>query len=465
MNGGARNTVKFAAELKKTIGRSFLVVGLASTGIAVSRFLVKCGARVIGTDMRDISALPGASELKELGVEVETGGHKAALKSKPEVVIVSPGVPRDHEVLTQAGKLGAEVISDVEFAWRFMDAPVLAVAGTNGKSTTTELLGEVMTKAGHSVFVGGNIGTPAIEYAEAMLEKGINYEFAVLEISSFHLETIATFRPRVGVLLNITEDHLDRYKDFDDYAKTKLRLFENQVRGDFAVVNADDAVIAGYIERGALGGNAKLVKFSSSGSIENGIFLKGSEIIYGSETYPVAGFKLKGLHNMENIMAVIASGRAVGVPRQSILESVNSFEGLSHRMEFVREFDGVTYVDDSKGTNIGALQMALKGIGAPVVLIAGGRDKGGDYSVLASLIKQKVKAMILIGEARFKIFKSLGGLTDTVMAISFEEAVNTARSKAGVGDTVLLCPACSSFDMFKSYKERGERFRLLVEAF
>lgn len=443
-------------------GRKALVVGLAATGVSSARFLKERGAEVAATDMKPLNELPQAKMLTDLGVRIDAGGHSFVSLEGVDLVIVSPGVRTDEPILNEARRRGAEVISDIELAYRFIDCPIFAIAGTNGKTTTTTLLGAILSAAGKKVFVGGNIGTPAIEFMEAETE----FDLCVLEISSFHLETTKTFNPHVGVLLNITEDHLDRYKDFDDYAETKFRLFENQGAGDYAVVNVNDPVIEKRVSMGLTRGS--VVPFTVSGSLREGLFLKGGSIIYlkngAEESYPTSGFKLKGLHNIENIMAVIASARLVGVSREDILATLATFKGLSHRMEFVRELDGVSYIDDSKGTNIGSLMMALKGTYTPVVLIAGGRDKGGDYSVLGGLVKEKVKCMILIGEARFKMDSALGSLTETVIADSFEEAIKKARSKAASGDTVLLCPACSSFDMFRDYKDRGERFKRLVEA-
>ncbi len=443
-------------------GQRALVVGLAATGVSSARFLKKRGAEVAATDRLPLDELPQAGPLIDIGVRIDAGGHSFVSLDGVDLVIVSPGVRTDEPILNEARRRGAEVISDIELAYRFIDCPVFAIAGTNGKSTTTALLGAVLREAGKKVFVGGNIGTPAIECMEA----AVKFDCCVLEISSFHLETTKTFNPRIGVLLNITEDHLDRYRDFDDYAETKFRLFENQDAGDYAVVNVNDPVIERRVLRSLTRGS--VVPFTVSGSLREGLFLRGGSIIYSNggveEAYPTAGFKLKGLHNIENIMAVIACARLGGVSREDILGTLGRFKGLSHRMEFVRELDGAFYIDDSKGTNIGSLMMALKGIATPVVLIAGGRDKGGDYSVLGGLIKEKVKSLILLGEARFKMNSALGSLTETIMADSLEEAVRKARLKAAAGDTVLLCPACSSFDMFKDYKERGERFKRLVEA-
>lgn len=442
-------------------GRKAVVVGLASTGISAARFLSKCGASVIATDAKPIDGLPGAKELMAFGTKIVAGGHSGISFDGGEIVVVSPGVPVDHPLLEEARKKGAEVISDIELAYMFMNAPILAVAGTNGKTTTTTLLGKIFEDAGKDVFVGGNIGTPAVEYVEA---EG-RADWCVLEISSFHLETTKAFNPRIGILLNITEDHLDRYRDFAHYAVTKFRLFENQRPGDYAIVNVNDPVIEDYVKKGFTKG--KVIPFSVVGELKEGLSLRGDAIVYRSngveEFYPTAGFKLKGLHNIENIMSVIAAARIAGVTREIILKTLSAFEGLHHRMELVRVFDGVSYIDDSKGTNIGALVMALRGLPGNVILIAGGRDKGGDYSVLGGLVKDKVKFQVLLGEARFKIQEALGSLTETVLVGSLEEAVKLSHSKAKEGDTVLLCPACSSFDMFKSYKERGEKFKAFVE--
>jgi len=442
-------------------GKRAVVVGLGSTGVAAARFLSKCGAVVTATDLRPYGALPEAAGLEAAGVAIKAGTHEGIEFLAGDLVVASPGVPSDSPLFIRAKEAGAEVISDIELVYRFIDAPVLAVAGTNGKTTTTELLGAVLKDAGRRVFVGGNIGTPAVQ----CVEEGAEVDLCVLEISSFHLETTDSFNPHVGILLNITEDHLDRYADFKHYAQTKFRLFENQKKDDFAVVNINDPVIA---EKVAAGLNGTVVPFTVRGTLDEGLYYTGDEIVYrtkgAEERYPVKDFKLKGLHNIENIMAVVAASRLAGVGRDEILETLKVFKGLAHRMELVRVLDGVTYIDDSKGTNVGALMMALKGLDTPVVLIAGGRDKGGDYGVLRGLVKEKVKALVLIGEARFRISAALGEVAETVMAATLDEAVRVARARAVEGDTVLLCPACSSFDMFKSYKERGELFKALVEA-
>jgi UDP-N-acetylmuramoylalanine--D-glutamate ligase len=442
-------------------GKNVLVVGLGRTGKALSSFLKRAGARVTATDTLPESQIPGAGELKVAGVKVEAGGHSKGSFIGADLIVVSPGVPLSMPALKHAQSAGVEIVSDIELASRFIDVPVVAVAGTNGKSTTTAIIGRVFESAGERVFVGGNIGTPAIEYLE-----GGGVDWCVIEVSSFHLEAVKDFRPQIGVLLNITDDHLDRYADFGEYAETKLKLFMNQGGEDYAVVNIGDPVIADAVSRGRLKG--KVIPFTTSGTLKEGLFLRGKEIVCASGdsevAYPVEGFKLKGLHNIENIMAVIACAMIAGIPMEPAIETIKGFEGLPHRMEFVREVNGVRYVNDSKGTNVGALGKALAGSGGNIVLIAGGMDKGGDYRPLTGLVREKVKLLVLLGQSRFKMKQALREATETVLADGLEDAVDVARKRAEAGDTVLLCPACSSFDMFKNFEERGFIFKELVEA-
>ncbi len=470
MEGGVLRKAVYGDEKKPFIkaeraeaftGLRTLVVGLGSTGIAVSRFLKKLGAEVSAVDDKPIKNIPGAAELIGAGVRVFTGAKWRDDFLSAGVVVVSPGVPSNSPLLQTARARGAEVISDVELAYRFMDVPVIAVAGTNGKTTTTTLLGRIFEKAGKSAFVGGNIGLPAIEF----FDRDEKYTAAVLEISSFHLETTRSFNPHIGVLLNITEDHLDRYDGFDDYARTKMRLFENQTEGDYAVINAGDPVISKIFKNP---GSGRVVPFTASGELTEGLFLRGSDIVFIDkllgieETYPTGNLRITGAHNMENAMAAAAAARLYGIPREAVMEAFAEFGGLKHRMEFVREFEGVKYINDSKGTNIGALKMALMAAEPPLILIAGGRDKGGEYGTVSGLVREKVKLLITIGEAGPMIRDAFSGAVKTVSASSMEEAVTKAQRAAEPGDTVLLSPACSSFDMFRDFKERGERFRTLV---
>ena len=443
-------------------GRNILVVGLARTGIATARFLKEKGAIVAATDNLPAYQIKGIDDLKGNGIEVETGGHSIKHFLNANLIILSPGVFPDIEPLKEARKKGVEIISEVELAFNFIKEPIVAIAGTNGKTTTTTLIGKILESGGNKVFVGGNIGLPLIEYVAS----NQSADYIVVEVSSFQLEGTRKFRPHIAVLLNITEDHLDRYASFDEYAAAKFRLFENMGEGDIAIVNNDDPVIKSQVTSHK--SQVRTFSFSSSRILGEGIYYKNENIVYsmGSEKefYPTANFKLKGIHNIENIMASIAAAKACGVSRDAILKTIEEFKGLPHRMELIREINGTSYYNDSKGTNIGALQKSLEGLNAPVILIAGGKDKGGDYRVLNDLIKNKVRHLILLGEAKNKIRDAFKGLTDIVTVESLKEAVDIASNKAEKGGVVLLSPACSSFDMFKDYKERGEVFRRLVEA-
>lgn len=444
-------------------GRNVLVVGLAKTGISTAKFLMTQGAVVTATDMLPASKIKGIDDLQGTGITVETGGHSVKNFLNADLIVLSPGVPPDIGPLQEAKGKGIEIISEIELAYNFIKEPIVAIAGTNGKTTTTTLIGKIFENAGKAAFVGGNIGLPLIEYV--LSEQTV--EYLVVEISSFQLEGVRNFRPHVAILLNITEDHLDRYTSFQEYAAAKFRLFENMNKGDYAIVNIDDPVIKSHVP------NLKsqlinVIPFSSSKALKQGIYYQDGSIVYSvggnEETYPTRDFKLKGIHNIENIMAAIVAAKACAIPMGVILKTIEGFKGLPHRMELIREINGVSYYNDSKGTNIGALQKSLEGLSSPVILIAGGKDKGGDYTALNDLIKSKVKLLILLGEAKDKIRDAFKGFTDIVMVESLKQAVRTAYNRAENGDVVLLSPACSSFDMFKDYKERGEIFRRAVDA-
>ena len=450
---GSRQRVTIALK-----GRKALVVGLAKTGISTAKFLMAQGAVVTTTDMLPASKIKGIDDLQGTGITVETGGHSVKNFLNADLIVLSPGVPPDIGPLQEAKRKGIEIISEIELACNFIKEPIVAIAGTNGKTTTTTLIGKIFEDAGKAAFVGGNIGLPLIEYVSSEQPA----EYLIVEVSSFQLEGVRNFRPHVAILLNITEDHLDRYASFQEYAAAKFRLFENMNKGDYAIVNIDDPVIKSHVP------NLKsqlinVIPFSSSKALKQGIYYQDGSIVYSvggnEETYPTRDFKLKGIHNIENIMAAIAAVKACAIPMGVILKTIEGFKGLPHRMELIRELNGVSYYNDSKGTNIGALQKSLEGLSSPVILIAGGKDKGGDYTALNDLIKSKVKLLILLGEAKDKIRDAFKGFTDIVMVESLKQAVRTAYNRAENGDVVLLSPACSSFDMFKDYKERGEIFR------
>jgi len=442
-------------------GKKVLVVGLARTGVATALFLYGQGAKV------KISEAKSAAELAEniraltpLPVEYEFNGHTESFFLEAELIVVSPGVPLDIRPLIQARAKGIPVISEIELAFWFLRRPLMAITGTNGKTTTTTLIGQMLKAQRQEGVVGGNIGDPLVEFISGPQEE----EWVVAEISSFQLEGIVNFRPHLAVLLNITEDHLDRYPNFPEYIQAKGKIFQNQKKEDYAVLNADESLtfqFAHQIE-------SQVVLFSSQRAVPWGCFLTPEAIYYqgkdgGKEKFGLERLQIRGAHNLENIMAAVAVGKICGCPSAILQKVIEEFPGLEHRLEWVRDIDGVSFFNDSKGTNVGSVVKSLMSFRQPVWLIAGGRDKGGDYGPLKKIISDRVKGMALIGEARQRMFDDLGRLTETVLCNSLEEAVGWAKAKASPGEVVLLSPACSSFDMFANYQERGKRFKSIVQ--
>jgi UDP-N-acetylmuramoylalanine--D-glutamate ligase len=436
------------------------VVGLARTGIATAKFLKTKGSLVTATEVKPKEEMGEAlQELKGMDIKAEWGGHRIDTFLKQDLIVVSPGVDLSIEPIQRAMKQGVRVISEIELAYDFIHIPIIAVTGTNGKTTTTLLIGEMLKEDGKKAGVGGNVGDPLILFANGKER----WEVLVVEISSFQLEAIEGFRPRISVLLNITEDHLDRYPSYDDYIEAKVRIFANQNSGDVAVLNRDDPIVMQYQEKV----KAKKVLFSLREKLEEGAFSNGQTVFLKlgekGEEYSLAKTPLKGIHNVENMMAALTAARVFGCSKKAIQDTLNRFEGLEHRLEFVREIKGVRFYNDSKGTNVGSVVKSLQSFAGPVILIAGGKDKNGDLNPLKELIQKRVKHLILIGEAKERMNRELGGLTDTAMAKTMEEAVFLAHQKAKGGEVVLLSPACSSFDMFKDYKERGNVFKEAVK--
>ena len=441
-------------------GKKVLVVGLARTGIATAKFLKAKGSLVTVTEVKPKEEMKEAVQaLKGMDISTEWGGHQTETFLKQDIIVVSPGVDLNIEPIQKAIKQGVRVVSEIELAYHFIHAPIIAVTGTNGKTTTTLLVGEMLKEDGRKVGVGGNVGEPLILFADGK----DRWEVLVVEISSFQLEAIEDFRPRISVLLNITEDHLDRYPRYDDYIEAKVRIFANQNSGDLAVLNRDDPIVMQFREKV----KAKKVLFSLKEKLGEGAFSNGQTIFLRlgekGEEYSIAKTPLEGIHNVENMMAALTTARIFGCSKKSIQTVLDRFKGLEHRLEFVREIKGVRFYNDSKGTNVGSVVKSLQSFSEPVTLIAGGKDKNGDLSPLEALIQKRVKHLILIGEAKERMNRELGGLTDTVMAKTMEKAVLLAHQKAKAGEVVLLSPACSSFDMFKDYKERGQVFKEAVK--
>jgi len=439
-------------------GKKVLVLGLARTGRECARFLAQRGASVQVTDVRSEEELKQEMEtLAALPIRYFLGGEDPDWLEGVDIIVPSPGVPAENVLLKEGSRRGIKILSEIEFACRFLRAPLVAITGTNGKSTTTTLVGEMLKASGGKVFVGGNIGTPLIGFV------GGDWEWGVVEVSSFQLEWIEEFRPRISVLLNLTEDHLDRYPNFRAYCQAKQRIFEAQDANDIAILGRDDRLVWEMRKRI----RARVVSFGFS-EVDDGVFVAAREMIWrdGSreEKFPLSRVKIQGVHNVENMMAAIAAAKSAGVSASAIQKVLEDFPGLEHRLEFVREKDGVRYYNDSKGTNVGAVVKSLASFSDPVILLAGGVDKGGDYGILRQEIRQKVRRLVLFGEAQEIIARALGDLTETVIVENLEAAVGDAFAHARAGEVVLLSPACSSFDMFRDYAERGQVFKSLVQA-
>ena len=450
---------------KSYSGKTVLMAGAGRSGIAAARFLLACNARVVLTDIRSESSLETALAplLKIAGdsgeLILELGGHRNESFGNCDLVVASPGIPLDLPVFDISRKAGIPVIAEVELAYRHLQGRIIGITGSNGKTTTTTLVSRLLTGAGLRGYAAGNIGSPLIDFVADSSPEDI---YAV-ELSSFQLEGIKDFRPLIGSILNLAEDHMDRYSTFEDYISAKRRVFINQEKTDFAVLNADDALTA-EMERDV---PSKPVMFSRKKTVGHGAFLRSGRIVFRDEEgerdlFGTGAIGLKGTHNLENVLASCTMALLAGVPAGSLEESIRRFKGVEHRIEFVCELDGVQYFNDSKATNVAATIKSLEAFRGKILLIAGGRDKEGDFTILRSLVRERVKHMVLIGESSEKIRKSLLNTTDIRNAESMQEAVRLCRELAEPGDVVLLAPACASFDMFENYEHRGRIFKEAV---
>lgn len=486
-------------------GKKITVVGLGRSGIGAANLLSELGADVTVTDRKPEEELTDFRDKLKPSIRLSLGSHPEDLFISADMIVISPGVPLSVLPLSKVKGKGIPVIGELELAYQIASnqtlrfdsegsvASFLAVTGTNGKSTTTTLLNAMLRKGGFRTILGGNIGNALTEEIYKRLgDSGtrglgevtvsptrrvagsdIGIDYIVVEVSSFQLETIQDFRPKGAVILNITPDHLDRYHSLEEYSEAKARIFENQRGEDFLLLNADNPETVKVVKEQIKGKREKpgIFYFSRKKEVE-GIYFKDGRIYcnfpgmslvtHHSLLIHADEIKIKGVHNLENAMAASAIALLAGSSLESIKDSLREFPGLEHRLEFVREKDGVRYVNDSKGTNVGAVVKSIESFNEPIILIAGGRDKAGDFSPLRNLVKERVKAIVLIGEAREKIKKSLGDLTETAMAKDLEEAVLISRSIAVKGDVVLLSPACASFDMFMDFEDRGRQFKKIV---
>ena len=441
-----------------------LVVGLGKSGVASAQFLQARGAKVTVSDSKSPDQLAGEiPALLDRGISVETGGHGERTFRGQDLIVVSPGVPSDSEPLVQARVHGVPIIGEIELAAQFLQGRIVAITGSNGKTTTTTLTGEILAASGFPVVVGGNIGTPAI----SLVDQTTPQSFVVLEVSSFQLETIQTFQPFISAILNITPDHLDRHRTMQAYIDAKARIFENQNASGYCVLNADDPAA------NALTGRAKcpVMHFSRRSEVQTevqaGAIVRGNRIFFRDgaterEILPVETITLAGAHNLENVLAAVCITSLAACPPDKIRDAVRAFKAVEHRLEFVAEIAGVRYFNDSKATNVDATIKALESFPAHIHLILVGKDKGSDYALHNDLLRQRVKRVYTIGAAADKIASQIGPAAEIVPAATLETAVHLAAAAATAGDIVLLAPACASFDQFQSYEHRGRAFKDLV---
>jgi UDP-N-acetylmuramoylalanine--D-glutamate ligase len=444
-------------------GKKVLVVGLGKSGLAAALFLRRRGALVTVSDVRSAEQL--AKEIPaliEAGIMVESGGHGLLTFRRQDLIVVSPGVPLDTPELAQVKHFGLPVIGELELAARFLKGHTLAVTGSNGKTTTTTLLGEILKAGGLPTLVGGNIGLPVV----ALIDDSTDDTWSVLEVSSFQLETTVQFHPEIAVILNITPDHLDRHGSFENYCAAKERIFAAQTAEDCLVLNADNTPCAHAAARSA----AKVYWFSIEHPVDQGAWLEQGSVVYRAaedaateHVMPLRGIPLKGAHNIENVLAAVVSARLAGVPAEVIRGAVESFQAVEHRLEYVITHNGVAYYNDSKATNVDATAKAIAAFSGGIHLILGGKDKNSDYTLLSDLLRERVSAVYTIGSAAAKIESHLRGVVSIYSCVTLDKAVASAAAAARPGEVVLLAPACSSFDQFENYEHRGKVFKQLVK--
>ena len=436
-----------------------MVLGLAKSGLAVIEFLLHKGNQVIATDIKDKDKLGEVyNRLECLPIELIVGGHPDHILQNVDEIVVSPGVPNDLPILQSAKSQKIPVISEIELAYRYFSGRIVGITGTNGKTTTTALTGDIFINAGYKTIVAGNIGVPFIESVEK------DFEIAVLELSSFQLEEIKEFKPEVGCILNITPDHLNRHKTMENYINTKFRISENQRGSETLVLNYDDGIVKNY--SGSL--NNSIVFFSRKNALDKGVYVKDRWITIDGEIpiIPVDEIFIRGNHNLENALASTAIAHIMGVDSNAIASTLRSFKGVEHRLEQFATIGGRFFINDSKGTNPDASIKAIEAMDKNTILIAGGIDKGADFTEFVQSFDGKVKALVLLGETANYIKETAEGLNfnNIFMVNSLEEAVKISFKISKDGDTILLSPACASWDMFKDFEERGTLFKEYVKA-
>src|SRR5579862_495174 len=443
-------------------GKKVLVVGLGKSGLAAALFLRRRGAQVTVSDVRSAEALAkDIPALLEEGIMVETGGHGLLTFRRQDLIVVSPGVPLETPELAQVRSFGLPVIGELELAARFLKGKTLAITGSNGKTTTTSLVGEILTAAGMPTLVGGNIGVPVV----ALIDESTDETWSVLEVSSFQLESTEQFHPSIAVILNITPDHLDRHGSFENYALAKERIFAEQDENDFCVLNADNVRTAAAAKRT----KAQVYWFSLEHTVGKGAWVDGGSIQFRTSpdaaieaVMPLSEIPLKGEHNVENVLAAVCAARLAGASAEAVRKAVAEFKAVEHRLEYVATLNGVEIYNDSKATNVDATSKAIAAFPGNIHLILGGKDKNSDYTELSELLRSRVKAVYTIGSAAAKIESQLRGVVTIHSCETLDKAVSAIAAAAHPGDVVLLAPACSSFDQFESYEHRGRVFKQLV---
>jgi len=435
------------------------VLGAGISGVAAAEWLLRNGWMVVVTDHQINAQIEAvADKLRAIGAEVILGGHEGALAMPAQLCIVSPGMSPNAPAVQERRRQGSEVIGELELGWRSAKGTIAAVTGANGKSTTTALIGSIFEQTGRPTFTVGNIGIPLISVAEETKSDAL----IALEVSSYQLETINSFHPKIGVFLNLTPDHIERHGSFEGYGLAKSRLWQNQTSEDHLIFNADDAVVVGLVGRA----NSKKTPFSTLGPVTQGAWIEDNNFMFrlpGLEfSIPRSKSQLPGRHNISNVLAAGLAGLLAGVTPEQVEAGIEKFSGLPHRLEKVRELHGVAYINDSKATNCDAGKWALEATPAPVILLAGGKPKGGGFRSIRSEVEGRVKRLILFGQAAEEIKADLGDLAEVEMVKNIEEAIKAAHAAATRGDSVLLSPLCASFDQFRNFEERGDRFRCLV---
>ncbi len=443
-------------------GKHISIIGLVRSGVAVAKLLDDMGASVLAIDLKSADELrESIKALEGRDIQYVLGAHDERCIEKADLVVISPGVPIDIPILNMARAKNIPVLGELEVAYQACKAPIVAITGTKGKSTTTSLIGDILKKGKKSVRVAGNIGIAPSQEVRHLTEDDI----AVWEVSSFQLESTHKFHPIVSVILNITSDHLDRHQTIEKYIKVKKRIFANQTNADYIVLNADNPTVFNFAKET----KAQAVFFSRKQHLSIGAFIEYNHIVTNFNEKkvvlcPLSEIKLLGVHNLENILAAVAVGTVLNINATAIRDAISNFHGLKDTLEFVQEKNGVKFINDTKATNVDAVRAALQAVRGSVLLIMGGYDKGNDYAPLIELVKTKVKGLILLGKNTRRIRNSLNNYTVTYNAGTMQEAVEIAYSHASVGDIVLLSPANASFDLFVDYKARGEAFRKAVES-